>query len=116
MNSGENYQGGYAFLSYFLTGESRAYRKETKTIDRTVPYEPFFLIDACRGAACGWGAWELAVGYSWVDLDDGNDIVVTDGREPAPRLQQRHHLRRQLVPQPMVADAIQLRSRNARLR
>ena len=77
MNSGETYQGGYAFLSYFVTGESRAYRKETKTIDRVIPYEPFFWIDACQGAACGRGAWELAVGYSWVDLDDGQDIVAT---------------------------------------
>jgi phosphate-selective porin OprO/OprP len=77
MNSGENYQGGYAFFSYFLTGESRGYRKENKTIDRVTPYEPFFWIDACKGAACGRGAWELAIGYSWVDLEDGNDIVVT---------------------------------------
>jgi phosphate-selective porin OprO/OprP len=77
MNGGEAYQGGYAFLSYFLTGESRAYRKDTKTLDRLVPYEPFFWIDACKGAACGLGAWELAVGYSWVDLEDGSDIVAT---------------------------------------
>jgi phosphate-selective porin OprO/OprP len=77
MNSGETYQGGYAFLSYFLTGESRGYRKENKTIDRTIPFEPFFWIDACKGMACGRGAWELAAGYSWVDLDDGSDIVAT---------------------------------------
>jgi phosphate-selective porin OprO/OprP len=85
MNSGENYQGGYAFVSYFLTGESRAYRKDTKTIDRTVPYEPFFLVDACKGAVCGMGAWELAIGYSWVDLDDGNDIVATTPATAANR-------------------------------
>ena len=74
MNSGETYQGGYAFLSYFLTGESRGYRKENKTIDRTIPYEPFFWVDTCHGRQCGWGAWEVAVGYSWVDLTDGHDI------------------------------------------
>jgi phosphate-selective porin OprO/OprP len=77
MNSGETYQGGYAFLSYFLTGESRGYKKETKTTDRVTPYEPFFWVDACQGAACGRGAWELALGYSWVDLEDGHDIVAT---------------------------------------
>ncbi len=77
MNSGETYQGGYAFLSYFLTGESRGYRKENKTTDRVTPFEPFFWVDACKGAVCGWGAWELAAGYSWVDLEDGNDIVAT---------------------------------------
>jgi phosphate-selective porin OprO and OprP len=77
MNSGETYQGGYALLSHFLTGESRGYKKETKTIDRTIPFEPFFWVDSCHGQACGWGAWELAAGYSWVDLRDGHDIVVT---------------------------------------
>jgi phosphate-selective porin OprO/OprP len=76
-NSGETYQGGYAFCSYFLTGESRAYRKEDKTIDRTVPFEPFFWVDSCGGSICGWGAWEVAFGYSWVDLEDGEDIVAT---------------------------------------
>ncbi len=77
MNSGETYQGGYAFMSYFLTGESRAYKKENKTIDRTIPFEPFFWVDGCHGTSCGWGAWELAAGYSWVDLRDGHDTVVT---------------------------------------
>jgi phosphate-selective porin OprO and OprP len=85
MNSGENYQGGYTLFSYFLTGESRSYRKETKTIDRTIPFEPFFWIDACKGAACGRGAWEVAFGYSWVDLDDGHDIVATTPATAANR-------------------------------
>jgi phosphate-selective porin OprO/OprP len=77
MNSGETYQGGYGFVSYFLTGESRGYRKENKTIDRVTPYEPFFWVDACKGHVCGWGAWEVAAGYSWVDLEDGHDIIAT---------------------------------------
>jgi len=41
MNSGEQYNGGYASLSYFLTGESRGYRKDLKVLDRTQPFEPF---------------------------------------------------------------------------
>lgn len=77
MNSGQQYNGGYAFLSYFLTGENRAYRKDLKTIDRTVPFEPFFLFDSAGGRCCGWGAWEVAVGYSWVNLEDGHDTVAT---------------------------------------
>jgi len=77
LNSGEQYNGGYAFLSYFLTGESRGYRKDLKVIDRPQPFEPFFLVDACQGTSCGWGAWEMAIGYSWVNLEDGNDIVAT---------------------------------------
>lgn len=77
MNSGEQYNGGYMFLSYFLTGENRQYRKDLKVIDRTQPYEPFFLVDSAKGIACGWGAWELNFGYSWVNLDDGHDTVAT---------------------------------------
>jgi phosphate-selective porin OprO/OprP len=91
MNSGETYQGGYAFATYFLTGESRGYRKETKTIDRVIPYEPFFWIDACQGAACGRGAWELAIGYSWVDLEDGHDIVATTPANSTNRLRGFNH-------------------------
>lgn len=77
MNSGEQYNGGYAFFSYFLTGESRGYRKDLKVIDRTQPLEPFFLTDSCQGLNYGWGAWELAFGYSWVNLQEGHDIVAT---------------------------------------
>jgi len=77
MNSGEQFDGGYAFLSYFLTGENRAYRKDLKVIDRTQPLEPFFWVDTANGQCCGWGAWELAVGYSWVNLDEGHDTVAT---------------------------------------
>ena len=77
MNSGEQFNGGYAFLSYFLTGENRAYRKDLKTIDRVQPFEPFFWVDSAKGQCCGWGAWELTTGYSWVNLDDGHDIVAT---------------------------------------
>jgi phosphate-selective porin OprO and OprP len=77
MNGGEQFNGGYAFLSYFLTGESRSYRKDLKTIDRTQPFEPFFWVNTAQGQCCGWGAWEIALGYSWVNLDDGHDTVVT---------------------------------------
>jgi phosphate-selective porin OprO/OprP len=77
MNSGEEYHGGYAQLGYFLTGESLAYKKENKTIDRTIPFEPFFWVDSCRGRGFGLGAWQIAVGYSWVDLRDGHDTLVT---------------------------------------
>jgi phosphate-selective porin OprO/OprP len=77
MNSGEQFNGGYAFLSYFLTGENRAYRKDLKVIDRTQPLEPFFWIDTAKGHCCGWGAWEVDVGYSWVNLEEGHDTVAT---------------------------------------
>jgi phosphate-selective porin OprO/OprP len=78
MNSGEQYNGGYTSLSYFLTGENRGYRKDLKVPDRVQPLEPFFWVDTCNGTSCGWGAWELTLGYSWVNLDQGHDIVATN--------------------------------------
>jgi phosphate-selective porin OprO/OprP len=85
MNSGEQYNGGYAFVSYFLTGEHRAYRKDLKTIDRAQPFEPFFLVNTAGGTSCGLGAWELALGYSWVNLNDGHDTVATTPATSANR-------------------------------
>jgi phosphate-selective porin OprO and OprP len=77
MNSGEQFNGGYAFLSYFFTGENRGYAKDLKVVKGVTPFEPFFWVGTADGARCGWGAWEVDIGYSWVNLDDGHDIVVT---------------------------------------
>ena len=86
MNSGEQFNGGYTVLSYFLTGENRGYRKDLKVIDRTQPLEPFFWVDSAKGQCCGWGAWEVTAGYSWVNLDDGHDTVVTTPANSTNRL------------------------------
>jgi phosphate-selective porin OprO/OprP len=74
FDSGEQYNGAYAQVSYFLTGEHRGYEKEAKAFYRVTPFEPAFWIDTCNGACCGRGAWELAAGYSYVNLRDGEDI------------------------------------------
>jgi phosphate-selective porin OprO and OprP len=85
-NNGQQFNGGYAQATYFLTGENRAYVKDLKVPGRVQPFEPFFWVDSCKGAICGKGAWELAVGYSWVDLTDGQDTVVTNPATSANRL------------------------------
>jgi phosphate-selective porin OprO/OprP len=82
-DNGQQFNGGYAQYSYFLTGESRPYRKDLKVLDRVQPLEPFFWVDSCKGAICGKGAWELAFGYSWVDLTDGVDTNNTAATAPA---------------------------------
>jgi phosphate-selective porin OprO/OprP len=84
-DNGQQFNGGYAQYSYFLTGENRAYRKDLKVIDRTQPLEPFFWVDSCKGAICGRGAWEFDCGYSWVDLTDGQDTVATTPATAANR-------------------------------
>ena len=53
----------YVQASYFLTGEHRKYSRESGAFSRVSPLEAFDL----RGQM---GAWEVAVRYSWIDLDD----------------------------------------------
>ncbi len=65
--------GIYAQASYFITGEHRPYKASAGTFDRVIPNRNFFL-----GGDHGPGAWELAIRYSQVDLDDA---FVMGGRE-----------------------------------
>ncbi len=57
-----DYDGGYIFGSWFMTGESRVYKKGA--FGRVTPKST-----VGRG---GIGAWELAARYSYVSLDDGD--------------------------------------------
>jgi len=61
-----NFDGLYASASWFLTGESRPYNLINGCFDRVVPKHNF---NWGRG---GWGAWELAARYSYVNLDSGD--------------------------------------------
>lgn len=57
--------GYYGYVTYFLTGESRAYKSKTGAWDRLKPNRNFDM----KG---GWGAWELAAGYDALDLNTHN--------------------------------------------
>ena len=57
--------GGYAFVSYFLTGETRPYQDDQGNFGRQYPLEPFMGSDAA-----GKGAFEIAFRVSYLDLDD----------------------------------------------
>ncbi len=58
-------QGGYLTARYLLTGEHRTYRPTTGVFDRVVPDRNFQI-----GKGGGPGAWEVAVRYSHLDLQD----------------------------------------------
>jgi phosphate-selective porin OprO/OprP len=65
-----SFNGFYVYGSYFITGENRVYKQSSGKFVRVRPYENFL------GEEDGWGALELAVRYSWIDLNDG---TVTGG-------------------------------------
>lgn len=69
--SSESMNGYYGYVSYFLTGESRAYKSSTGAWDRLSPNKNFNLKNG------GWGAWEVAAGYDYLDL---NDKTLKGGR------------------------------------
>ena len=73
----QGFNGGYAMVSYFLTGESRPYDKRIGRFARLKPSENFYLTRRCSDqplsvGGFGRGAWELAGRYSWVDLSSAN--------------------------------------------
>lgn len=55
--------GFYVSASWFLTGESRPYNPVQGTFTRVIPRRS---VSRSQG---GWGAWEVALRYSYTDLD-----------------------------------------------
>lgn len=66
-----SFSGWYVYASYFITGECRNYKKGK--FDRTKPCCDFLDNDCC----CS-GAWEVALRYSSLDL---NDKAIQGGEE-----------------------------------
>lgn len=60
-------QSAYGEVHYFLTGEHRAYNRETGVFGRVVPKRNFAWNNC---GFTGWGAWQLAARYSYLDLID----------------------------------------------
>jgi phosphate-selective porin OprO/OprP len=63
------YQGGYAEVGYFLTGESRGYDRSFKCQTRQPCYENTFIVDGEQGLLVGRGAWQVLARYEYLDLD-----------------------------------------------
>jgi len=72
------FHGGYAYVSYFLTGENRRYDRTRGVFTRVKPFENFFRVRDCDGEVhTGIGAWEVAYRYSYMDL---NSNGINGGR------------------------------------
>jgi phosphate-selective porin OprO and OprP len=66
-----NATGAYVHMSYFLTGESRAYERfgqHGAQFGRNVPFTNVFAVPGCFGL----GAWELKARWSQLNLNDIN--------------------------------------------
>jgi len=73
--SDPKFHGFYVQAGYFLTGESRNYDIASAQYNRIMPKHSF---GDRSDSGFGLGAWEVAVRYSWIDLDDEG---VYGGRE-----------------------------------
>jgi len=62
--------GAYVFASYFLTGEHRTYDRQSGTFDRITPFENFWIVNTPGGRRAGWGAWEIAARWSYLDFSE----------------------------------------------
>ena len=66
------YSGGYVEVLYFLTGEHRAYIRESGLFDRIVPRRNAYWVKGEEGKPdeCGPGAWQVGFRYNYLDLND----------------------------------------------
>ncbi len=70
-----HFHGGYMYVAYFLTGEYMPWDRKRGTLARVEPIEKFFLVNRCDGGyGHGWGAWQVALRWSYADLTD-DDIL-----------------------------------------
>lgn len=60
------FQSWYAEVHYFLTGEHREYNRDAGTFTRVVPRN---RLQWDRNGFTGWGAWQVAARYSYLDLN-----------------------------------------------
>jgi phosphate-selective porin OprO/OprP len=68
-----HFWGGDWYVAYMLTGEHMAWDREIGILDGVEPFENFFLFNRlCGGTGGGWGAWQVAARYSFLDSSDGN--------------------------------------------
>lgn len=72
---GNNVQlnGGYVYVSYFLTGEHIPWDRKRGVLGRVKPFENFWRVRDCDCLVQGgMGAWQIAARYSHADLTDEN--------------------------------------------
>jgi phosphate-selective porin OprO/OprP len=74
LDKTRSFNGGYVQLSYFLTGENRAYDRRLGRLWSNYiikPFTNFWGVRTDQGLSFGVGAWELAGRWSYLNLNDG---------------------------------------------
>lgn len=66
------FHGGYVYAAYFLTGEYMPWDRKTGQLDRIKPIHNFFMARDPGDKEPGWGAWQVAIRYSYADLTDAD--------------------------------------------
>jgi phosphate-selective porin OprO/OprP len=83
------YHGAYIQGGYFLTGESCGYNKQLGALDYNVkPFREFFALGRDQWF-CGFGAWEVAARFSYINLAStnilpANQLSAAAGPPPSP--------------------------------
>lgn len=72
--------GAYVYGSWFLTGENRVYDQRSGSFCRVKPNTNFWIVKTCDGCCAGWGAWELAARWSYLELEGEPGIGPLEGR------------------------------------
>lgn len=62
------YQGAYAQVLYYLTGEHDHYSRKSAVFERVVPKEDAFPGNSITRLICG-GAWQVGARYNYLDLN-----------------------------------------------
>jgi phosphate-selective porin OprO/OprP len=67
------FNGGYVYVAYFLTGESMVWDRQTGQLGRVQPFTNFFRTRTTKNVIDGgWGAWQVAARFSHADLTNLN--------------------------------------------
>ncbi len=77
------YNGAYAEVMYRLTGENREYDKKLAALKNVVPFTDFISLRKGERGIHGWGAWEVAARWSFVNMHNPLDL---DGHYYDPAL------------------------------
>ncbi len=69
--------GAYVQIGWFLTDDYRPYDRKSGAIDRVIPRRSLTF---CRGNCDpGWGAWEIAARFSYLNLTDKSGGTLING-------------------------------------